>query len=95
MLKYKREPLIERTFAIGRIMSIQIFYFEGSDGGFEQWLTMGDDGTMTYITSPNRYAFLNGEEGEYTKLSVDEAKERWPRYSKEIDAAAAQVKSRR
>jgi len=73
-------------------MSKRIFYFEGSDGGFEQWLEMEEDGRLTYSTSPNRYAYLAGEKGEFAKLSVTEAKERWPQYSKEIDAAAAQVK---
>jgi hypothetical protein len=71
-------------------MSKQIFYFAGSDGGFEQWLTIEDDGALTYSTSPNFYAAKRGEKGETIKLSVAEAKERWPLYSKEIDAAIAE-----
>jgi hypothetical protein len=29
-------------------MSKRIFYFEGSDGGFEQWLEMEEHGSLTY-----------------------------------------------
>jgi hypothetical protein len=53
---------------------------------------MEEDGSLTYSTSPNFYASKRGEKGETTKLSVAEAKEQWPDYSKKIDAAAADIK---
>jgi hypothetical protein len=48
-------------------MAERIFYFEGSDGGFERCLEIEDDGTLTYWTSPNRYAAIAGEKGTYEK----------------------------
>lgn len=76
-------------------MTERIFYFEGSDGGFERWLEVEEDGSVIYSTSPNRYAYLGGARGEYLKLSAAEAKARWPQYAEEIDAAAARAETRR
>jgi hypothetical protein len=42
---------------------------------------------MTYTTSPNYWAARKGAKGKSTKLSVAEAKKRWPHFSEEIDRA--------
>jgi hypothetical protein len=39
-------------------MTNRIFHFEGSDGGYERWLEVEDDASVTYSTSPNRYAAM-------------------------------------
>jgi hypothetical protein len=68
-------------------MTICIFYFEGPDHGFERCLEMGSDGTLTYWTSPNRYAAAAGEKGTCEKLSSTEAKQRWPRFAPTVERA--------
>ncbi len=68
-------------------MMMRVFYFEGADGSFERWLELEGDGSMTYSASPNRYASMRGAKGEFTKLSVNEAKNRWPQFRTEIRAA--------
>lgn len=72
-------------------VTIQIFYFEGSDGGFERWLELEDDGSLTYSTSPNYYAAKSGAKREFERLSVAEAKERWPYHAESIDRALARL----
>lgn len=68
-------------------MTTRIFYFEGTDGGFERCLELEDSGSLIYWTSPNRYAALAGEKGTFERLTVAEAKERWPQFATEIDRA--------
>ena len=54
-------------------MTTRIFDFEGSDGGYEQWLELEGDGSLSYSTSPNYYAAKSGAKGEFKRLSVAEA----------------------
>jgi hypothetical protein len=70
-------------------MNDHIFYFEGSDGGFERCLEANDDGSLLYWESPNRYAHMSGEKFRSETLTADQAKKRWPAYSAEIDQAAS------
>jgi hypothetical protein len=70
-------------------MTMRIFYFEGSDGGYERCLAVEHDGTIAYWTSPNRYAAAAGAKGSYETLSVAEAKRRWPHFASKIDDALA------
>jgi hypothetical protein len=72
-------------------MTIQIFHFEGSMGGDEETLELEDDGTVIYDRSPNYYAYLRGAKAEVLRLSVTEAKERWPHYAKKIDEAVKRL----
>jgi hypothetical protein len=72
-------------------MTIRIFYFAGSGGGYERWLELEDDGTLTYSTSPNYYAAKSGAEGEFRRLSVAEAKKEWPAFAGDIDRALAEL----
>jgi len=72
-------------------MTIRVFQFLGSDGGYERFLELEDDGTLIYSTSPNRYAAMDGAKGEFTRLSVAEAKERWPQFAEDIDRALAEL----
>jgi hypothetical protein len=86
----RRMPLLgpeARVKGASHRMTMCIFYFEGPDHGFERCLELGSDGSLTYWTSPNRYAAAAGEKGTYEKLSSKEAKQRWPRYSPEIERA--------
>jgi hypothetical protein len=76
-------------------MAIQVFYFEGSGGGCEQWLELENDGSLTYSTSPNYYAHLHGAKPEFTRLSVREAKKRWPYHVEDIDRALARLEGQR
>lgn len=73
---------------------IKIFYFEGSDGGFEQCLEMNDDGSLTYWKSPNRYAHMCGEKFSSETMTASEAKKRWPRHAAEIDDAFGDLANR-
>jgi hypothetical protein len=71
------------------IMTIRIFYFEGAAGDYERWLELEDDGMLTYSTSPNYYAAKSRAEGESRRLSVAEAKKKWPSFAEDIDRALA------
>jgi hypothetical protein len=73
-------------------MRRRIFYFEGSDGGYEQWLELEADGSVTYSTSPNRYAAMSGAKGEFTRMSAVQAKKRWPQFGREIDDAIRRLR---
>ena len=74
----------------------RIFYFEGSDGGFERCLEVNDDGSLFYWESPNRYAAMGGAEFRSEDLTVAAAKKRWPVYADEIDEVTARLaKARR
>ena len=66
---------------------VKIFYFEGTDGGFERCLEMNDDGTFVYWECPNRYAYKSGERFRSEALNTAQAKRRWPLYSEDIDVA--------
>jgi hypothetical protein len=72
-----------------------VFHYEGSGGGMEQTLEANEDGTLTYDESPNYYAHLGGAKGKVDRLSVAEAKARFPGYDAKIDSAIAYMKDRR
>jgi hypothetical protein len=74
-------------------MDDRIFYYEGSDGGFERCLEANDDGSLLYWESPNRFAHMGGAKFRSETLSPAEAKKRWPAYSAEIDRAATSRRS--
>jgi hypothetical protein len=75
-------------------MAIQIFHFEGTVGGDERTLELGDDGTLICDVSPNYYAAMNGGKGKVVRLSVVEGKKRWPQFAKDIDRAVAELRAR-
>jgi len=70
-------------------LDTRIFYYEGSDGGFERCLEVNDDRTLIYWESPNRYAHLSGEKFRSEMLTPAEAKKRWPHFAQDIDRATS------
>lgn len=68
-------------------MDDRIFYYEGSDGGFERCLEATGDGSLLYWESPNRYAHMGGAKFRSETLTAEDAKKRWPEHSVKIDRA--------
>ena len=71
-------------------MSVTIFYLEG--GSDEKSLELEDDGTLIYSLCPNYWAYRKGARGEVARLTVAEAKNRWPLYASDIDRALREMK---
>ena len=74
--------------------SITIFHFEGSSR--EDWLEVYDDATVSYMTALSGWAAVKhpSEEPVIERLSLTDAKKRWPLYADEIDRALAKLRRR-
>lgn len=76
-------------------MSTIIFHLIKQDAAFEAWLEVEDDGSLTFTTSPiKRYPWKPGDRGEAIKLTPEEAKQRWPSFTEEIERAVSEASSK-
>ena len=55
----------------------------------EEWLVANPDGTVTYHWEADGWAMKGGLKPSDTVYSVEKAKDKWPAYASEIDAAVA------
>jgi hypothetical protein len=69
-----------------------VFHYER--GGTERTLEVNKDGTLTYDESPNYYPRHGGARGKVERLSVAEAKARFPGYDEKIDSAVTYMTRR-
>tara|TARA_R110002049_G_scaffold20717_8_gene75937 strand:- start:2118 stop:2345 length:228 start_codon:yes stop_codon:yes gene_type:complete len=72
-------------------MPVTIFHRES--GAEEKWLTLNDDESVTYDVDRTGWPLMRkGSDPKVEKMTVDEAKARWPSYADRIDAALAEVR---
>lgn len=65
---------------------MSIIIFESETSTEDEWLAVGDDGTLTYVRSPSGWA-AGRKKTVQTKLTAEAAKARWPQYAARIDEA--------
>ncbi|BCG85132.1 hypothetical protein MesoLj113c_12420 [Mesorhizobium sp. 113-3-9] len=71
-------------------MPVTIFQFES--GNTESWLTVNDDGTVTYVSENAGWRMARrGMERSESTMSAEEAKERWHTYASDIDKALQEI----
>ncbi|MDX8432844.1 hypothetical protein RFN25_05275 [Mesorhizobium abyssinicae] len=71
-------------------MPVTIFQFES--GNTEWWLTVNDDGTVTYVSENAGWRMARrGMERSESTMSAEEAKARWFTYASDIDKALQQI----
>lgn len=71
-------------------MAVTIFQFES--GNTESWLTVNDDGTVTYVSENAGWRMARrGMERSESTMSAEDAKERWQSYASDIDKALKEI----